>query len=150
VAIVVGAYFLNFVITNIGLTQKVNSTITELGLSPQMTLLAIIIFYLVLGCFMETLSMMVATVPITATIMVNMGYDSVWYGILIVVLIETAMITPPVGINLYVIQGLRKRGHLHEVMAGATPFVVTLLMMIGLLVLFPGLALWLPRIMSGR
>jgi tripartite ATP-independent transporter DctM subunit len=150
VAIVVGAYFLNFVITNIGLTQKVNSTITELGLSPQMTLLAIIIFYLVLGCFMETLSMMVATVPITATIMVNMGYDSVWYGILIVVLIETAMITPPVGINLYVIQGLRKRGHLHEMMAGATPFVVTLLMMIGLLVLFPGLALWLPRIMSGR
>ena len=94
--------------------------------------------------------MMVATVPITATILINMGYDPIWYGILIVVLIETAMVTPPVGINLYVIQGLRRRGQLHDVIVGVTPFVVTLLVMIGLLVLFPELALWLPKIMAGK
>ncbi len=149
-AILVGAYFLNFVINSIGLTRQINATIVKLGLSPTQTLLAVIVFYLILGCFMETLSMMVATVPITATLLINLGYDPVWYGILIVVLIETAMVTPPVGINLYVIQGLRRRGQLNEVIAGVTPFVVTMIVMIGLLVLFPDLALWLPRKMAGK
>ena len=73
-------------------------------------LLAVIVLYLILGMFMETLSMMVATMPIIAPIMVQAGYDPIWFGIMIIILMELAMITPPVGINLYVIHGLRKRG----------------------------------------
>ncbi|MGQ0663314.1 MAG: TRAP transporter large permease [Pseudomonadota bacterium] len=143
-AILVAAYFLNFVITSIGLTGQVNRTITTLGLTPFETLLIVIVFYVGLGMFMETLSMMVATVPIIVPVMVSLGYDPVWFGIIIILLIETAMITPPVGINLFVVQGLRRGGPLNDVLIGAAPFVITLLIMIAIMVAVPDLALWLP------
>ena len=74
------------------------------------------------------------------------GFDPVWYGILIVILMETAMVTPPVGINLFVVQGVRGRGQLHDVIIGASPFVVTLIIMIAIICVFPDLVLWLPRV----
>jgi tripartite ATP-independent transporter DctM subunit len=144
-AILVAAYFLNFVITSIGLTTQVNRFITSLGLSPTELLFAVIVFYVILGMFMETLSMMVATVPIIAPIMFQAGYDPIWFGILVILLMETAMITPPVGINLYVVQGLRKRGRIDDVIIGTLPFVVTLVLMMVVLSVFPDLALMLPR-----
>jgi len=144
-AILIAAYFLNFVISSIGLTAQVNRLVTGLGLTSTELLLTVIVFYLILGCFMETLSMMVATVPIIAPIMFKAGYDPIWFGILIVILMETAMITPPVGINLYVVQGLRKRGRIDDVIIGAAPFVVAMLVMIAILSYWPSLALWLPR-----
>ena len=147
-AILIAAYFLNFVISSIGLTGQVNRLVTGLGLTSTELLLAVIVFYLILGCFMETLSMMVATVPIIAPIMFKAGYDPIWFGILIVILMETAMITPPVGINLYVVQGLRKRGRIDDVIIGAAPFVVAMLVMIAILSYWPSLALWLPRAAS--
>jgi len=147
-AILIAAYFLNFVISSIGLTGQVNRLVTGLGLTSTQLLLAVIVFYLILGCFMETLSMMVATVPIIAPIMFKAGYDPIWFGILIVILMETAMITPPVGINLYVVQGLRKRGKIDDVIIGAAPFVVAMLVMIAILSYWPSLALWLPRAAS--
>jgi len=148
-AILIAAYFLNFVISSIGLTGQVNRLVTGLGLTSTELLLAVIVFYLILGCFMETLSMMVATVPIIAPIMFKAGYDPIWFGILIVILMETAMITPPVGINLYVVQGLRKRGRIDDVIIGAAPFVVAMLVMIAILSYWPSLALWLPRAAAG-
>ncbi len=148
-AILIAAYFLNFVISSIGLTTQVNELVTRLGLTPGELLFAVIVFYLILGCFMETLSMMVATVPIIAPIMVKAGYDPIWFGVMVVILIETAMITPPVGINLYVVQGLRKRGRIDDVILGASPFVLTMLLMLAILSWWPELALWLPRIATG-
>ena len=145
-AIVVAAYVLNFVITSIGLTGQVNRFITELGLTPVQLLIAVVIFYFILGMFMETLSMMVATVPIIAPIMFKAGFDPVWFGVLIIILMELAMITPPVGINLYVVQGLRRRGKIDDVIIGASPFVMTMLLMILILSIWPKLALWLPSI----
>ena len=148
-AILISAYFLNFVISSIGLTAQVNHLVTSLGLTSTELLVAVIVFYLILGCFMETLSMMVATIPIIAPIMVKAGYDPIWFGILIVILLETAMITPPVGINLYVVQGLRKRGRIDDVIIGAAPFVITMLVMLAILSYFPQLALWLPSVAAG-
>jgi tripartite ATP-independent transporter DctM subunit len=148
-AILIAAYFLNFVISSIGLTAQVNQLITGLGLTATELLIGVVVFYLILGCFMETLSMMVATVPIIAPIMVKAGYDPIWFGILVVILIEAAMITPPVGINLYVVQGLRKRGRIDDVIIGASPFVITMIVMLAILAYWPGIALWLPRVASG-
>jgi tripartite ATP-independent transporter DctM subunit len=148
-AILLAAYFLNFVITSIGLTGQVNSFITSLGLTPVQLLIAVVIFYFILGMFMETLSMMVATVPIIAPIMFKAGYDPVWFGIIIIILMELAMITPPVGINLYVVQGLRKRGKIDDVIIGASPFVIAMLLMILILSVWPRLALWLPQVSAG-
>jgi tripartite ATP-independent transporter DctM subunit len=147
-AILIAAYFLNFVITSIGLTGQINAYITSLGLSAVQLLLVVVVFYFILGMFMETLSMMVATVPIIAPIMFKAGYDPIWFGVLVVILMELAMITPPVGINLYVVQGLRQRGRIDDVIIGAAPFVVTLLAMIAILSLWPDLALRLPRALS--
>ena len=148
-AILIAAYFLNFVITSIGLTAQVNRYVTQLGLTPAQLFVAVVLFYLVLGMFMETLSMMVATVPIIAPIMIKAGFDPIWFGVLIVILLETAMITPPVGINLYVVQGLRERGRIDDVIIGAAPFVLTMLLMIAALWYWPALALWIPRVAAG-
>lgn len=147
-AILIAAYFLNFVITSIGLTTQVNRYVTQLGLTPAQLFVTVVLFYLVLGMFMETLSMMVATVPIIAPIMIKAGFDPIWFGVLIVILLETAMITPPVGINLYVVQGLRERGRIDDVIIGAAPFVLTMLLMIAALWYWPALALWIPSLAS--
>lgn len=149
-AIMLAAHFLNFVITAIGLTNQINSVITNLGLTPTQLLLAVVVFYLILGMFMETLSMMVATVPVIAPIMFAAGYDPVWSGIIIIILMELAMITPPVGINLFVVQGIRKHGTVNDVIIGAAPFVVTMLMMILILAIWPQIALWLPQFAAVR
>ena len=147
-AIVIGAYFLNVVITTIGLPNQIGTLVKSLDLSPFGTLMLIIVFYLILGMFMETLSMMVATIPITTPIVVQAGYDPVWYGILVVLLMEAALLTPPVGMNLFVVQGIRERGDLNDVIIGTLPFIVTLFVMIGLIVAFPGIAMWLPNLLN--
>ena len=148
-AILVAAYFLNFVITSIGLTAAVNRAITSMALSPVQLLALVIVFYIVLGMFMETLSMMVATVPIIAPIMFKAGFDPVWFGIIVVMLMETALITPPVGVNLYVVQGLRKRGTVTDVIVGTAPFVLALVLMIGVIAAWPGIVLLLPTLAAG-
>ncbi len=142
--IIVAAYFLNFVISAIGLTSMLTDFIRGLGLSRFEMLVAVVLFYLVLGCFMETLSMMITTIPIVAPVMFGLGFDPVWFGVILVILIEMALITPPVGLNLFVVQSLRTSGSLNDVMLGSLPFVVAMILMIALLGLFPGIALWLP------
>jgi C4-dicarboxylate transporter DctM subunit len=143
--IVVAAYFLNFVISAIGLTTQLTGFIERLGLSPAWMLFAVVVFYVILGCFMETLSMMITTIPIIAPVMFGLGYDPVWFGILIILLIETALVTPPVGLNLFVVHNLRKSGSLNDLIIGTLPFVIALFAMIALLSVFPALATWLPR-----
>jgi C4-dicarboxylate transporter DctM subunit len=146
--IIIAAYFLNFVITAIGLTGALTTFISGLGLSKWEMLIAIVVFYLILGCFMETLSMMITTIPIVAPVMFALGFDPIWFGIVIVILIEMALITPPVGLNLYVVQSLRRSGTLNDVIAGSLPFVIIMLLMIALLAVFPGLAMWLPGLVA--
>lgn len=145
--IILAAVFLNFVLGFIGVTKSILDAIDALGLTPTETMLLLIIFYLILGMFMETLSMLLTTVPIVYPIAVKMGFDPVWFGILITVLMETALITPPIGVNLYVVQGVRGRGSgpFHDVAYGALPFVLMMLVMVALLMLFPQIALWLPE-----
>jgi len=144
--IVISASFLNFVMTAIGLTDAMTASITGLGLSRGWMLLVVVVFYVILGCFMETLSMMIVTIPLVAPIMTSLGYDPIWLGIVIIVLVETALITPPVGLNLFVVHSLRKSGSMNAVIVGALPFVGALFAIIALLAAFPGLALWLPRV----
>jgi len=104
-----------------------------------------VVFYLILGMFMETLSMMVATVPIITPSMIAAGFDPVWLGIFIVVMMEIALITPPVGLNIFVVQGVRKKGRIEDVFVGALPFVAMMLVFVMLLYLFPQIVLALPE-----
>ena len=146
--IIIAAYFLNFVMSSIGLTTKLTDFMQGLGWSKWQMLFAVVVFYVVLGCFMETLSMMITTIPIIAPVMTGLGFDAIWFGIVVIVLVETALITPPVGLNLFVVQNLRKDGTLNDVIVGALPFVAALFVMLLLLALFPSLALWLPQAFS--
>jgi C4-dicarboxylate transporter DctM subunit len=148
--IVLAAFFLNLVMVSIGLVEAITNGILGLGWSPIAMLLAIIAFYLVLGCFMETISMMIATTPIIVPVIVGLGYDPVWWGIVFVILIEAALITPPVGLNLYIVQAVRKTGSISDLFIGAVPFLVAMLVMVALLILFPGLALWLPEVINPK
>jgi tripartite ATP-independent transporter DctM subunit len=148
--IVASAFFLNFVLSAIGLVAALNGFITGLGLGPMGTLVAIIVFYLILGCFMEPLPMMIVTIPIIVPVVVQAGFDPVWFGIMVVLLCETAMITPPVGVNLYVVQGVRGRGVISDVILGVLPFIVSLLVMIVLIIVAPGIVMWLPRLIGAQ
>lgn len=148
--IVLAAFFLNLVMVSTGLVDSITSAILGLGWPPLGMLLAIIAFYLLLGCFMETISMMIATTPIIVPVVVGLGYDPVWWGIIFVILIEAALITPPVGLNLYIVQAVRKTGSISDLFVGSIPFLVAMLAMITALIIFPGLALWLPEFVNPK
>lgn len=145
--VITGAYFLNFAMTSAGLGQQLTDLIEGSGLSPLGTLLLIVALYFVLGFFIETLSLMVATIPIIVPIVTSLGYDKVWFGVLMIVLIEMALITPPVGLNLFVVQSVRKTGSLNEVILGAVPYVLVMVLMVASLIALPALALWLPSVL---
>lgn len=143
--IVIGASFLNFTLASAGLGRELTASMDGLGLSPLAFILVVVVLYIVLGFFIETLSLMVVTIPIIVPMVLVQGYDVIWFGILMIVLIEMALITPPVGLNLYVVQGARKSGSLNEVMLGALPYCLTMLLMAVLLIAFPSIALFLPN-----
>ena len=145
--IILAAVFLNFVLGFMGVTQDILDAIEALGLTPTETMIIIIVFYLILGMFMETLSMLLTTVPIVFPIIERLGYDPVWFGILVTVLMEAALITPPIGVNLYVVQGVRTNGGpFNDVAYGAIPFVFMMIVLLTLLMVYPQIALYLPEL----
>ena len=150
VAIILTALLLNFVLTFLGISSAIVTSVSGLDMSPVTFMLTIVAFYLVLGCFMEGFSIMLITVPIIAPLVVAMGYDPVWFGIVLTLLLEAALITPPIGVNLYVVQGVRNGGGIMDVIVGATPFVAIIFMMILLLIAVPEVALWLPNTVFAR
>lgn len=147
-AIVIAAYFLNFVMSTLGLTDAAVHWVGELNWSRYAIFFAIVALYVVLGCFVESLTLMVATTPIVVPIIQNLGFSPIWFGVVFVILIETALITPPIGMNLFVVQSVRKGGAFRDVVMGSLPFVGLMFLLIVLLVLFPSLALWLPSLFA--
>jgi C4-dicarboxylate transporter DctM subunit len=107
-------------------------------------ILALVVFYLILGCFIETLSMMVGTIPVVFPVVLQLGIDPVWFGIFLVLMMELALITPPVGLNLYVVQGVRRTGPVTDVFWGVVPFICVVLVMVALIIAWPGIVTWLP------
>lgn len=142
--IVLASYFLNFVLSTLGINTQIEALFAGLNLTPMETLLIVFAVYIVLGLFIETLSLMVITLPVLAPIIFAQGFDKVWFGVVVIVLIEMALITPPVGLNLYVVQGARGRGSIVDVVMGAIPYVIAMVMLLGLLILYPQIALYLP------
>jgi len=147
--IIISAYFLNFVLAGAGVTRQLAALIDGLGFGAYGMLACIILLYVILGFFIETLSLMVITIPIVAPVVIALGFDPIWFGVLLILMIEMALITPPVGLNLYVVQGVGGGISLNRVMTGALPFVAAMLVMALLLVLFPDIALYLPGAMAG-
>jgi C4-dicarboxylate transporter DctM subunit len=139
------AFLLNFSLSLSGLPQQVSEYIRDLHWSPMMTIWVLVLFYLLLGIFIEAMAMMVTTVGIVTPLVVSLGFDPVWFGVFITVMMELSIISPPVGLNLYVVQNLRPvKGSINDVFIGVLPFVVAMLIFVALLIQFPAIALWLP------
>ena len=128
-----------------GVPQILSSFIASLGVSQLALILVLTVFYVLLGIFLETLPMLVGTVPIVFPLIVAAGIDPVWFGVFIVLMCELSMLSPPVGMTLYVIQAVRREGTIAEVFQGTTPFVLAMLAMTALMIAFPEMVLWLPR-----
>lgn len=150
ILITLAAFFLNFVLSSVGLTTMLVDAVKGLDLPPLGMMLAIIAFYILLGCFMDTLAMLVTTAPLTVPIVVALGYDPVWFGIMLIVLCEMGQLTPPFGMNLFVVHSVRGEGKFMDVVIGVLPFLAVLLVMIALLLAVPQLATWLPAALAGR
>ncbi|MCK8787750.1 TRAP transporter large permease subunit [Roseomonas sp. NAR14] len=141
--IILGAYLLNYILTQINVPQAMAQMISHLPVPPWAIMLAIIGMYFALGTFMEGFSMIITTVPVVFPIVVALGYDPVWFGVVVTMLVEIAQISPPDGTVMYVLQGMRpKGGPITDVFAGVMPFLLAYLVAVGLLLLVPGIALW--------
>lgn len=144
--IVVGAKIFGHAITLYRIPQEVTEFVTQNFHQPLSFLLAVTCVLLVIGLFLESLSMLLIMVPVLYPSLAALNIDPIWFGIYFVILIEVALITPPVGMNLFVIQAVTK-ARINEVIQGAIPFVLIMLGMAFCLYLFPDLALWLVRVM---
>jgi TRAP-type C4-dicarboxylate transport system permease large subunit len=122
--------------------------VTELALAPWVIMAIIVVFYIALGTFMEGFSMMITTLPVVFPIVTALGYDPVWFGVILTMLVEVALISPPDGMVMYVLQGMRTRpGPITDVFTGVLPFLGIYLLGMLLLMAFPRLVLWLPALM---
>ncbi|MBY6142202.1 TRAP transporter large permease [Leisingera daeponensis] len=149
--IITAAFMLNVTLALGGIAQTMTEWVASFGLSPAGLLIALIVFYLFLGMFMDVLSMQVLTIPVALPIVTAVGIDPIWFGIFIVLMCELGMITPPVGMNLYVVQGVRKDGGpFRDVVQGAIPYALIMVLFTLLLIAVPDLVLWLPNSMMGN
>ncbi|MFH0914214.1 MAG: TRAP transporter large permease [Chloroflexota bacterium] len=135
------------VLAYMGVHTRLAAWILSLALPPLMFMVLVYIMFLILGCFLPALPMMLLTLPWLMPVIETMGFDPVWFGIVMVILIECAELTPPVGMNLFVIQGVAPKYSFGDIVSGALPFFYVMLVMIALLTAFPALALWLPGLM---
>jgi tripartite ATP-independent transporter DctM subunit len=144
-AIVIGASlfanFLNFT----DLPNALRGFVTGLDVHPLLVIAAICLIYVILGTAMESLSMMLLTVPIFFPLVTALGFDPIWFGIIVVCVIEISLITPPVGMNIFVLSSMMPNLPTHVIWRGVTPFIIADLFRMATLILLPGLSLYLPR-----
>ena len=138
------ANFVNFT----SMPGDLKALITQSGLSPVMIIVAMMLIYVVLGTVMEELTMVLLTIPLFFPIVSALGFDPVWFGVLIVMVVQIGLISPPVGMNMFVLNALLPGVGLGAIYRGCWPFVLVLVLMLGLLIAFPGLSLWLPSLMT--
>ncbi|WP_052402631.1 TRAP transporter large permease [Muricoccus aerilatus] len=147
--ILFGAYLLNYILTSIGVPQAMAGMIGGLPLPPWAVMAAIMMLYFALGTFMEGFSMIITTVPVVFPIVVALGYDPIWFGVIVTMLVEIAQISPPDGTVMYVLQGMRRPpGPISDVFTGVLPFLAAYLVAVAMMLAWPGLALWLPSLMN--
>ena len=146
--ILIGAALFNFFIETSGLTQTLVNWITTQGYSPLAVLITLLAFYIVLGCFMDSLSMILLTVVPAFNVITGVGYDPVWFGVLLVSVVEIGLITPPIGMNLFIIQGVSSDMTITTLSRGILPFLAADLIRVVLMVAIPGLILWLPHLLG--
>ena len=147
--ILAGAAFLTLAMGYIGLPRHLAEWIASLGLNQAQLIVALAVFYIILGCFLDGISMVVLTMGVLMPTVQAAGIDPIWFGIFIVLVVEMAQITPPVGFNLFVLQGMTGR-QLPWIAKVAMPMFLLMCGAVALIYVFPGIVTWLPQQMSAR
>ena len=147
--IIVGAWIFAYFVVQTQLPVGLIDLIQYLVLPPWAVIMMILVFYIILGCVLDAVAIILVTVPVFLPVVVSLGYDSVWYGILMVVVVEIGLITPPVGLNIFVMRAQLPDVELMTMFRGIAPFLVADAALIALLLLFPEIALWLPGVLFG-
>ena len=147
--VLIGALCFGYFLTITQTPQNVTEFLTGLGIGPYGVLVLILLMYLVLGCLMDAMAMIILTVPIIFPVVTHLGFDPIWFGVIIVMTVELGLIHPPVGMNVFVIKSVIKDVNMSTIFAGVLPFVVTDIIRLIILILFPLLATWLPQRMIG-
>src|ERR1700687_4502166 len=147
--VLIGALCFGYFLTITQTPQNVTAFLTGLAIGPYGVLALILLMYLVLGCLMDAMAMVILTVPIVFPVVTALGFDPIWFGIIIVMTVELGLIHPPVGMNVFVIKSVIKDVNMSTIFIGVLPFVVTDLIRLVILILFPLLATWLPHRMIG-
>lgn len=147
--IVIGAFMFAYFMALTRLPNSLADWVQGLQMAPWMVIMMMIVFYLVLGCFLDAISMILITIPVFLPLAQGLGFDPVWFGILVLVVVEVGMITPPVGLNIFVIRAQLPDVKLADVYWGIVPFLAAAAGLVALLMLFHDLALWLPRLLYG-
>jgi C4-dicarboxylate transporter DctM subunit len=142
--VLIGAILFGYFLTITQTPQKVTEFLTGLGIGRYGVLALILVMYLVLGCLMDAMAMIILTVPIIFPVIKQLGFDPIWFGIIIVMTVELGLIHPPVGMNIFVIKSVIEDTKISTIFYGVLPFIITDLIRLVLLVAFPMLALWLP------
>jgi tripartite ATP-independent transporter DctM subunit len=142
--VLIGALIFGYFLTITQTPQKVTEFLTGLGLGPYGVLALIMLMYLVLGCLMDALAMVILTVPIIFPVVTHLGFSPIWFGVIIVMTVELGLIHPPVGMNVFVIKSVVKDVSFATIFKGVIPFIVTDLIRLVILIAFPIIALWLP------
>ena len=142
--VLIGALIFGYFLTITGTPQKVTAFLTGLGLNPYGVLLLILLMYIVLGCLMDAMAMIILTVPIVYPVILSLGFDPIWFAVIIVMTVELGLIHPPVGMNVFVIKSVVPELSFSKIFKGVAPFIVTDLVRLALLIAFPILATWLP------
>ncbi|MDO8876552.1 MAG: TRAP transporter large permease [Pseudolabrys sp.] len=142
--ILIGALIFGYFLTITQTPQKITEFLTGLGLGPHGVLTLIMLMYLVLGCVMDAMAMIILTIPIVFPVIKALGFDPIWFGVIIVMTVELGLIHPPVGMNVFVIKSVIKDVNLSTIFYGVMPFVLTDILRLAILIAFPILALWLP------
>jgi tripartite ATP-independent transporter DctM subunit len=143
--IIFAGHLLSFVFQDIGATAKLSNMVLGLDLGKYGTMFAIVVMYLILGMFFDSMAMMLLTLSFVMPIILKLGYDPIWWGVTFVLLAEIGLVTPPFGLNLFTIQGVLPQFSVTYIARASLPFLAVMLLMIGILIFFPELALWLPR-----
>ncbi len=145
--VLIGAITVNNLLIFSGLASALSAFVTGLDLQPLAIIAVILLIYLVMGCIFDSLAMILLTIPIFFPIVQSLGLDPVWFGILVVMVVELGLITPPIGMNVFVIKGMVPEVSLNTIYVGVLPFCVAQVLLIVLIVLFPAIATWLPSTM---
>jgi C4-dicarboxylate transporter, DctM subunit len=142
--VLIGALLFGYFLTITQVPQKVTEFMLGLGVGAYGVLALIMLMYLVLGCLMDAMAMIILTVPIIFPVIKALGFDPIWFGVIIVMTVELGLIHPPVGMNVFVIKSVVKDVDFLTIFKGVLPFILTDLVRLVILIAFPIIALWLP------